>query len=137
MRYTFGGKFISKQGEYCEGIYTFGKYGLPELLDFKYLEHGISQEKFDCENRILVANTLEEAQEFVKHLSHVYKREFDKDARRSRCSRDKFGFYLLKLDSLKFKGYELVSYPTTAKKDGFPNIRLYQLKLKKAKENSK
>lgn len=136
MRYTFGGKFISKSGERCEGLYTFGKYGLPELLAFDYLKDGISQEKFACENRILIAENLEDAKAYVNNLSHAYKREFDRDARRSRVDRAEFGFYLLKVDSPIFKGYDLVSYPVTAKKDGFPNIRAYQLKLKNGDKNS-
>lgn len=131
MRYTFGARIYSKDG-LGDGIYTFGELGLPELLSFECLKKAVEIGHLGFKNKILVANSLKEAQEYVKHLSKIYRYEFDKQAKRYNIDKKELRFFLLKLDSLKFKGFEFIPI-SSAKKDGFPNIEAHLFRLKNKK----
>ena len=132
MRYTFGARIHNKDDGLVDGIYTFGELGLPELLSFECLKKAVEIGHLGLKNKILVANSLKEAQEYVKHLSKIYRYEFNKQAKRYNIDKKELRFFLLKLDSLKFKGFEFFPI-SSAKKDGFPNIEAHLFRLKNKK----
>jgi hypothetical protein len=94
-KYTIGGRVLNRDGTPVEGVYVIGKYG------FAYLCANL-EEKLEKDDRIIVFDDLETAQNYVRYLSRLYRYEFRDRAKRLGVQTDEFRYYLLKLTDGKF-----------------------------------
>ena len=69
----------------------------------------------------------------MKYLSKCYYREFHDRAKKENLNINDFRFYLVKLDSSKFKGIKFKDTKTTMKKE-FAMIKLFNFELKENKD---
>ena len=69
--------------------------------------------------------TLEDAKEYVEFLNKEYKNNFKERSKRTGNPRENYKFFLLKLDSLKFKGLKFIDMKRKVYKTGFFNIHSY------------
>ena len=99
-KYTIGGCVLNKNGEVADGVYVIGKYG------FAYLCTNL-EEKLEKDDRIIVLNDLETAQNYVRYLSRLYRYEFRDRAKRLGVPTDEFRYYLIKLTDKKFKNVRI------------------------------
>ena len=94
-KYTIGGRVLNRDGTPAEGVYVIGKYG------FDYLCTNL-EEKLEKDDRIIVLDDLETAQNYVRYLSRLYRYEFRDRAKRLGVQTDEFRYYLLKLTDNRF-----------------------------------
>lgn len=128
MRYTFGARIPSKDGQIVEGLYIFNDYGLASIIPF----NEETATKLKKTSRMLVADNLEDAQEYVKHLSKCYHKEFHDRAKRENLNISDFRFYLIKLDSSKFKGIKFKDSKSRMKKQ-FSYIKVFDFEVEENK----
>lgn len=94
-KYTIGGRVLNKNGEPVEGVYIIGKYG------FAYLCANL-EEKLKKDDRIIVLDDLETAQNYVRYLSRLYRYEFRERAEKLGVQTGEFRYYLIKLTDKRF-----------------------------------
>ena len=120
---------ITLSGKIIDGIYVFNDYGLASIVSLD----GKICRKFKENDRVIVAENLEDAQAYLKYLSKCYYREFHDRAKKENLNINDFRFYLVKLDSSKFKGIKFKDTKTTMKKE-FAMIKLFNFELKENKD---
>lgn len=100
VRYAIAVSLVENDGNVVDGIFAYGKYGLATALCKKKENY----EKNEYRTKIFT-NVLDAKQE-VKNLSKAYRREFHKRAKKYNLDISKFRFFILKVDTPKFK-YEI------------------------------
>jgi hypothetical protein len=125
MRYTIGTKVVDKEKNglrYADGIYAFGKFGLPYIS---------SVEKLGKEDTyIYVIDTTEDAENFVRYLSRLYRMEFRSRAKKAGVSVDNYKFYLVRFDTPVFKSVKIEkSIDPKENKDKCVNVDLKNVHL--------
>ena len=94
-KYTVGSRILNKKGEPVEGIYVFGKYGLPYICSNL-------KEKLEPEDSIYVFDDTETAQNYIRYLARRYRYEFRSRAKKMGVNAGEFRFYLIKLADKMF-----------------------------------
>jgi len=122
MRYVIGTRIPNNDGKVVEGLYVFGKYGLPWIMSDKALK----KNSIDDE-RIMVFESVEEIENYIKYLRKAYYTEFHGRAKRYNLDIRDFRFYPLKLDTYKMKHIKLGEQSWT--KDG--KHKVYKFKIDK------
>ena len=123
MRYTIGATLPDKNGKILDGIYTYSSWGLPKVLSLEYLKDKAKNAKNDI--RLPVIYTLEDAKDYLEFLNKEYKNNFKERSKRTGNSRENYKFFLLKLDSLKFRALKFIDMKRKVYKTGFSNIHSY------------
>ena len=95
MRYTIGARVVENDGKISDGIFAYGEYGLACIL--------VSDDLGDRKYRIPVFTDLEEAKDFARHMCIIHRDEFHKRAQRRNFDISQFRFFVVKVDSSKFK----------------------------------
>jgi hypothetical protein len=126
MRYTIGCKVLDKDGTIVDGVYVFtNKYGLPIICN------DINKIK-DERHLLYCIKELEDAQNYIRYLSRLYRTEFRQRAKKLNVSVDNFRFYLMKLDSDKFGNFSIMSSSKATDKNveyvNLNNVRIISIK---------
>ena len=100
-KYTIGARVLNKANEPAEGIYAFGRYGLPFVVT--NIEKELTKPDLFY---IYVIDDLETAQNYIRYLSRLYRFEFRNRAKKFGVPTDEFRFYLLKLTDPRFDNIE-------------------------------
>lgn len=129
MRYTIGSKVAQRTEKgsaepykIVEGIYVFGEYGLPFLCSDidKIKEKG---------HRLYCINTLEDAENYIRFLSRLYRTEFRARAKKLGVSMDNFQFYLVKLDTPEFGNFNIIKSDVCKEKKGCERVNLNNVRI--------
>jgi hypothetical protein len=99
-KYTIGGRVLNRHGEPVEGVYVIGKYGLPYIC-------ANLDDKLEKEDRIIVLNDLDTAQNYIRYMSRLYRYEFRERAKKLGVNAGEFRYYLLKLTDERFKNMRI------------------------------
>jgi hypothetical protein len=99
-KYTIGGRVLNKNGSVVEGIYVIGKYGFPYIC-------ANLDEKLEKDDRIIVLNDLETAQNYIRYMSRIYRYEFRERAKKLGVNAGEFRYYLVKLTDKRFKNVRI------------------------------
>ena len=94
MRYVVGARVLNNDGTIVEGLYVYGKYGLPYIL---------TKDNYSEGSRLVIFETLKEINEYLDELRKAYYTEFHNRASRYNLNLKDFKFYALKYDSSKMK----------------------------------
>ena len=116
MRYTIGARIIETDGKTSDGIYAYNKYGLSCILT--------SDKITPNSYRIPVFSDLSEAEDYVKSLCKSFRKEFHSRANKHHFDISQFRFFLVKVDSSKFKR-KLVSVAQQKKQTKYLTLKLY------------
>lgn len=95
MRYTIGARVIENDGTISDGIYGYGHYALPCIITDTEVKPNTYA--------IPIFTDIAEAEDYVKSLCRNCRKEFHSRAHRHDLDISQFRFFLLKVDSLKFK----------------------------------
>ena len=117
MRYVVGAHVPNNDGTIADGLYVYGKYGLSFILT-----KAPQKSEKDDTMRVIVFDTIENAEKYAKDLRKAYRFEFKSRAKRGRFPMSAFRFYPLKFDSLNMKQFQLGKF---IKETG--NGKLYEL----------
>ena len=120
MRYVIGTRIPSNEGIISEGLYVFGKYGLPWIL----CEKSLRNDKID-NDRIMVFESIEEVNAYIEYLRKAYYKEFHDRAKRHNLDIRDFRIYPLKFDTYKMKHIKLGKQSWTKDK----KHKVYEFKL--------
>lgn len=102
MRYVIGARVPNNDGVVAEGLYVISKYGLPWIATKKTFQ----TTTIDNE-RIMVFESIQEIEDYIKGLRKAYYKEFHDRAKRYNLDIRDFRFFPLKLDSYKMKCIKL------------------------------
>ena len=95
MRYTIGARVVENDGTVSDGIFSYGEYGFPCIL--------VPDDLGDKKYRIPVFTDVEEAKDFARHLCIIHRDEVRKRAEFHNLDISQFRFFVVKVDSSKFK----------------------------------
>ena len=95
MRYAIGTKVLENDGTISDGILGYSRYGCSCIL----VSANIENNKYFTP----IFEDVNEAKDFVKYMCSAYRDEFHKRAKRYNLDISQFRFFLVKVDSIKFK----------------------------------
>lgn len=116
MRYVIGAKVPNNNGSIADGLYVWGKYGLPYIL---------TSNNYGDDSRIIIFNNLDEVNEYLKELRNSYYKEFHDRAARYNLKIEDFKFYALKFDTPKMNHIKIGGFIYSKNK----KYRLYDFQV--------
>lgn len=98
MRYTIGVRIVENNGDIADGIFAYDKYGIATAL-CKNEKEDIKENEY----RAKIFNNIEDVRNEVKEFAKSYRKEFHKRAKKYNLDISEFRFFVLKVDTPKFK----------------------------------
>lgn len=121
QHYLIGTRIYDDEQKKCiEGLYGLEQYNTNVCLAFE----NIATIKRDV--RVFSFTDRKDAEKFITCISRKHSKEFSRRAKRCGVDRKQFGFYLLKLNSIKFSKHKVVGllHPSSSIKENFPSCNM-------------